>query len=96
MDKEILQILKSKSDEKFVTVNISGDTRLGFFGVNTETNTNSENGFCETSCISCPGHVIAVGNEEGVGGGLFALEAIPSNEEKTLALRPCLWNNLIR
>lgn len=86
----------TKSDEKFVTVNISGDTRLGFFGVNTETNTNSENGFCETSCISCPGHVIAVGNEEGVGGGLFALEAIPSDEEKTLALRPCLWNNLIR
>ena len=83
-----------KSEQKYYTISLNGDTRLGFMGVNTETNTDSTKGFCETSCAYVPSHCIAVGNEEGVGGGLFACEAVSENEELNLSTRICFYNKL--
>ena len=83
-----------KSEQKYYTIGLNGDTRLGFMGVNTETNTDSTKGFCETSCGYVPSHCIAVGNEEGVGGGLFACEAVSENEELNLSTRICFYNKL--
>lgn len=83
-----------KSEQKYYTIGLSGDTRLGFFGLNTETNTDSTKGFCETSCGTVPSRCIAVGSEEGSGGGLFAFEAIPESEEINLSSRICFYQNL--
>lgn len=84
------------SEERYVTVNISGDTRLGFFGVNNETNQDKTKGFCETSCASVPGHAIALGNKEGQGGGLFSCEVVSSEDETTLATRVCFYDKLVK
>ncbi len=84
-----------KDPNKTVTVNIIGDSRIGFFGLGSDNYSDLSLGFCDFTKSSSTNNNVGVflGNSEGSGGGLYAIHAKTYLDQQKTIIRLIHWEN---